>query len=292
MAAAGQTEMMAVWDKLLGFPVAQILLTHADLCNTERYKSIKETIESLLSHGVLPIINENDTVASDELKVGDNDNLSAMAATAVDADALIMCTDVDGLYNKNPQTNSDAVLLSEVKEIDESIFNMAGGAVSTMGTGGMRTKIEAAHKATSHGIDTYIINGFTAQSFNKLLQDENPGTHFLPKTNPMSPTVHWMTHTVKEKGEIVIDDDLTDINHSNGMFNSENILSVKGQFSVGDTILVSNDKSKKVVKAKANYSSCLLNYIVQEKRNNTTQTPRLKKSSIISTEHLAVMENS
>ena len=168
MAAAGQTNMMAVWDELLSMPLAQILLTHGDLCDRERYLSIKETIESLLDNNIMPIINENDTVTSDEIKVGDNDNLSAMAAAAIDADTLIMCTDVSGLYNKNPNQHHDAFLINEVPEITPFVYQMAGGAVSNTGTGGMKTKIEAAEKATAHGISTYIINGFNASSFTSL----------------------------------------------------------------------------------------------------------------------------
>jgi len=129
MAAAGQTEMMATWDKLFDFPSAQVLLTHADLRDRERYVSIRETLDSLLDHGVLPIVNENDTVTTDKLKVGDNDNLSAMVATAADADALIICSDVDGLYDKNPHKHDDAKLLSWVDKIDESIYAMAGGGL-------------------------------------------------------------------------------------------------------------------------------------------------------------------
>ena len=108
MAAAGQTEMMATWDKLFDFPTAQILLTHADLKDRERYTSVRETLFSLLEYGLLPIVNENDTIVTDKLKVGDNDNLSAMIATAADADALIICSDIDGLYTANPQVDKKA----------------------------------------------------------------------------------------------------------------------------------------------------------------------------------------
>ena len=160
MAAAGQTEMMAMWDRFFDFPSAQILLTHGDLRDRERYTSIRETVFTLLEHGVLPIINENDTVTTDDLKVGDNDNLSAMVAAAADADALMIFSDVDGLYDKNPNLHEDAVLLPEIDSIDESIYAMAGCATSAVGTGGMKTKIEAAEKATSHGITTFILNGF------------------------------------------------------------------------------------------------------------------------------------
>ncbi|MEW6981714.1 glutamate 5-kinase [Colwelliaceae bacterium 6471] len=292
MAATGQNDMMAIWAKLLDVPLAQILLTHADLCNRERYVSIKETIEELLAHDVLPIINENDTVTSEELKVGDNDNLAAMAAASIDADMLIMCTDVDGLFDKNPHSNDDATLLKSVSKITPSIYSMAGGAVSSTGTGGMQTKIEAAEKSTAHGIDTLIINGFEVESFKQLLAGENPGTHFLPNPDPMSPAIHWMTHTVRECGEVIIDDDEHDFTGDKEVLTSDNILEIKGQFSAGDTIVVSTEDGTRVAKAKINYSSCLLNYIAQEQDKDCVDGQFLpQNNSIISKEHLAVLEN-
>jgi glutamate 5-kinase len=292
MAAAGQTEMIAVWDKLFDFPSAQVLLTHGDLCDRERYMSIKETISSLLEHGVLPIINENDTVTSEELKVGDNDNLAAMVAAATDADALIMCTDVNGLYNKNPQQHEDAVLIENVKQITEQTYQMAGSAISSTGTGGMRTKIEAAEKAIAHGIDTYIINGFNPQSFTQLMSGKNPGTHFSSSVSPMTPAVHWMTHTSKEAGEVIIDDDNTNLNTDSGVVTSDNIVEIIGDFSAGDTILLRKDDGTRIAKARANYSSCLLNYITQEPTKTKEQKQhRAQNNSIIATENLAVLEN-
>lgn len=293
MAATGQNDMMAIWAKLLDMPLAQILLTHADLCNRERYVSIKETIEELLAHNVIPIINENDTVTSEELKVGDNDNLAAMAAAAIDADMLIMCTDVDGLYDKNPNTYSDAKLIQKVSEITPDIFAMAGGAVSSTGTGGMQTKIEAAEKSIAHGIDTLIINGFKVESFNQILAGNNPGTHFLSSPEPMSPAVHWRTHTVRERGEVIIDDEQYAFTGDEEMLTSDNILEIKGEFSAGDTILVTTEDGTRIAKAKTNFSSCLLNYIAQEQDKEWINKQVLpQNNSIISKEHLAVLGDS
>ncbi|PMG42270.1 glutamate 5-kinase [Shewanella sp. 10N.286.52.B9] len=290
MAAAGQTNMMAVWDKLFDFPTAQILLTHADLCNKERYASIKETIESLLGHGVLPIVNENDTVTSEELKVGDNDNLAAMVAASTGADGLILCTDVDGLFDKNPQQHADAKLIKTIDVIDESIYQMAGGATSSMGTGGMQTKIEAAEKAVAHGIDTYVVNGFNHQTFSALLQDENPGSHFVSCKTPMSPEQHWMTHTVRERGEVVIEDQHAAISQHDDVITSASILSVKGEFAVGDTILIRTDDGSQVAKATSNYSSCLLNYLTQQANTSENVASQPQNNSIISPINLAVLQ--
>ena len=293
MAAAGQTEMMATWDKLFDFPSAQVLLTHADLRDRERYVSIRETLDSLLDHGVLPIVNENDTVTTDKLKVGDNDNLSAMVAAAADADALVICSDVDGLYDKNPHKHDDAKLLSWVDKIDENIYAMAGGAAEDgVGTGGMRTKVEAAEKAVSHGIDTFIINGFTELSFNLMLEGQNPGTHFQAHEKPMKENVHWMTHTSNAQGEVVIKEAFSDdLDEGVESLTSSEILDVKGEFSVGDTILVRREDGVKLAKAKSNYSSCLLNFIANEGNQKFASEFEEKTGPIISEQHIAVLEN-
>lgn len=293
MAATGQTDMMEVWDKLFDFPSAQLLLTNDDLCNKDRFDSFRDTIEALLEHNVLPIVNENDTVTSDDLRVGDNDNLAAMVATSIDADTLIMFTDVDGLYNKNPQTNKDAQKLSIVEKIDLTIYSMAGGATSAQGTGGMRTKIEAAEKATSHGINTYIVDGFDNTSFSRLLAGDNPGTHFVADIKPMSAGLHWMTHTVRERGEIVVSEPKSDSDEYQESVTSNRLISVKGQFSIGDTILLRDYKGNKIAKAKANYSSCLLNYLADsEIRDKLDEKSVLLHNPIISDEHMAVLESS
>lgn len=290
MAAAGQTEMIATWDKLFDFPTAQILLTHGDLRDRERYVSIKETIFTLLEHGVLPIINENDTVTTDNLKVGDNDNLSAMVAAAADADCLIICSDVDGLYDKNPNEHDDAVLLPEVTTIDSKIFAMGGDATSAVGTGGMKTKIEAAVKATSHGIDTFIVNGFKASSFNSLLEGKNPGTHFIPYAKPMQEHEHWMTHTSKEQGELVVENDFdTSLALESAQFTSDEIVAVNGEFSVGDTILVRKGDGTRLAKAKSNYSSCLLNFIAEQSDRKFAGEFQSKTGPIISEKNIAVL---
>jgi len=293
MAAAGQTEMMATWDKLFDFPSAQVLLTHADLRDRERYVSIRETLDSLLDHGVLPIVNENDTVTTDKLKVGDNDNLSAMVAAAADADALVICSDVEGLYDKNPHKHDDAKLLSWVDKIDENIYAMAGGAAEDgVGTGGMRTKVEAAEKAVSHGIDTFIINGFTELSFNLMLEGQNPGTHFQAHEKPMKENVHWMTHTSNAQGEVVIKEAFSDdLDEGVESLTSSEILDVKGEFSVGDTILVRREDGVKLAKAKSNYSSCLLNFIANEGNQKFASEFEEKTGPIISEQHIAVLEN-
>lgn len=292
MAAAGQTEMMARWDKLFDFPTAQVLLTHGDLRDRERYVSIKETINCLLENGVLPILNENDTVTTDNLKVGDNDNLSAMVAAAADADTLIICSDVDGLFDKNPNTHTDAKLISKVQKITEYEYSIAGDATSLVGTGGMKTKIEAAEKAVSSGVHTYIVNGFVDRSFILLLQGENPGTYFQPHATPMQEHVHWMTHTSTSQGEVVVENNFsTDLDAEGSELNSEEIVEVNGEFAAGDTILVRTDDGTHIAKAKSNYSSCLLNFIA-EQPDAAESNPFLKTDRpVISDQGLALLDS-
>lgn len=290
MAAAGQTEMMAAWDRLFDFPTAQILLTHGDLRDRERYESIKETIHSLLDNGILPIINENDTVTTDNLKVGDNDNLSAMVATAADADTLVICSDIEGLYDKNPNLHDDAKLIPVVNEICEYIHSIAGGATSSVGTGGMKTKIEAAEKAVSHGIDTFIVNGFSDQTFIQLLEGKNPGTHFRSHKQPMQEHLHWLTHTSSAQGEIIVE------NHSRTSLNTqieelthEEVIEVNGEFSAGETILVKTGDGNHIANVTSNYSSCLLNYFADQDKATLQSETQDMVGPIVSDNNFALL---
>ncbi|PKG97317.1 glutamate 5-kinase [Paraglaciecola sp. MB-3u-78] len=291
MAAAGQAEMMGTWEKLFDFPTAQMLLTRCDLRDRERYVSVRETIFTLLEHDVLPIINENDTIVTDKLKVGDNDNLSAIIAAAADADALIICSDINGLYNKNPNKHDDAVLIPNVPEITADIFAMADGATSAVGTGGMITKVEAAQKATLHGIDTYIVNGFTEQTFEMLLNGENPGTHFSSDPSPMKEHLHWMTHTSTAQGEVIVEDDFTvKLDAHSEELTSDDLLEIKGEFAVGDTILIRKHDGTKLAKAKSNYGSCLLSFITNQEDKNFASDFQEQTGPIISDKHVALLE--
>ncbi|GIU40035.1 glutamate 5-kinase [Shewanella colwelliana] len=291
MAAAGQADMMATWDKLFDFPTAQLLVTHGDLRDRDRYISIKETLFSLLAHDLLPIINENDAVTTDKLKVGDNDNLSAMVAAAADADALIICSDVKGLYTKNPNIHDDAKLIKQVSHITPDIYAMAGGATSDVGTGGMQTKIEAAEKAISHGIETVIVDGFDPDSFNQLLKGQNPGTLFTPFEQPMQEHLHWMLHTSQVQGELIVEDDFdADLEQHNTQLTSEDVVAVTGKFSVGDTVLVRKGDGTKLAKAKSNYSSCLINFITEQEDGDFANDVQHKTGPLISEKNIAILE--
>ena len=182
-AAVGQCELMHIYDDMFAkynVTVAQILLTRATLTN-ERLPQVQNTIGRLLEMGVIPIVNENDTVAIDELEleIGENDSLSATVAAAVGADLLVILSDINGLYSADPRTNADAQVIREVHKIDEHIEQMAGGAGSALGSGGMATKINAAKIATEAGVDMVIMNGRDPEQLYALFDGEPVGTHFM-----------------------------------------------------------------------------------------------------------------
>lgn len=180
-AAIGQCELMYTYDKLFGefnHSVAQILLTRDVIEQEERKQNVINTFERLLEFGVIPIVNENDTVSTEELVFGDNDTLSAIVATLINADVLVLLSDIDGLYTANPKEDSSAELISEVENIDD-IRHLAGGSSSGFGTGGMVTKIHAADISCAAGIDMYIVNGANPSLLYDLFDGNDVGTHFI-----------------------------------------------------------------------------------------------------------------
>ncbi len=184
MAAIGQCELMYIYDKefsLYNHTVAQILLTAPDLDSPDRHKKFENTIEKLLEYGALPIINENDTVATEEIEFGDNDTLAARVAASVGAELLVLMSDIDGLYTEDPHKNPDATLIPAVYEIDEKIESISGGAGSALGTGGMTTKIKAAKIAMAAGCDMIITNGASPEVLYKVIDGEDFGTRFYAK---------------------------------------------------------------------------------------------------------------
>ena len=290
MAAAGQSDMMGTWEQLLDYSLAQLLITHADLKERERYLSVNSTLDRLLQQGIIPVVNENDSITTDRLKIGDNDNLSAMVASAVSADYLIICSDVDGLYTANPKTDPDATLIQHVTEITPHIHAISGGAGSKVGTGGMRTKIQAAEKATAHGIGTFIVNGFKMDVFNHLLQSLPTGTYFEPQSSDLNEAENWMTHTSKVMGQLVIHDDvvLNDVDDSQSL-NARDISAVKGDFSMGDTVLICRSDGTRLLKATANYSSCLLSFVVEQSAAIIHQEFDNLSDPIVNDAHVALL---
>lgn len=238
-AAIGQPLLMATWSRLYDFPCAQLLLTYDDFFNRKRYVNAKNTLVELLKLGTLPIVNENDTVAVDELKVGDNDNLAAHVAVMAEADLLIICTDIDGLYNANPRIDQDAQLITEVKKIDQSIYRLAKGKNSPLATGGMFTKIQAAEKAVARGIDTIIVNGTDQENFQLLLKQKLFGTLFHKIEKPITGKKYWMLHVLPTAGTVFVDSGAKNaICLKGASLLPSGIIKVEGDFSHGDAVLI------------------------------------------------------
>ena len=180
-ASVGQSELMFIYDKLFGEynqNISQLLLTSEDIDDAKRRENLLGTFESLFDYGVIPIVNENDSTTTDEIEFGDNDTLSALTAKLVGADMLVILSDINGLYNKDPNRFPDAKIIHTVEQVNESIYEMAGGAGSRMGTGGMKTKLDAAVIATGAHMDMVIMNGSDPADLYKVLDGENVGTVF------------------------------------------------------------------------------------------------------------------
>jgi glutamate 5-kinase len=186
-AAVGQCELMYIYDKLFGeynHTVAQILLTGEDMRSESRHRNFANTLERLLEMGTLPVINENDTVATEEIRVGDNDTLGALVAVSVRADLLVVMTDIDGLYTADPRKNPNAELVREVRELTPELRQAAGGGGTALSTGGMATKLKAAEICMRSGTDMLIINGESPDILYRVLEGENMGTRFIGRKQP------------------------------------------------------------------------------------------------------------
>ena len=239
LAAIGQSLLMANWNRFFDFPCSQILLTYDDIHDRRRFVNAKNTIQKLIDLGTLPVVNENDTVAVEELKVGDNDNLAAYVAMLAEADILIICTDIDGLFDSDPKRNKNAKLIPVVEKIDNTIYSLAEGSKNPIATGGMKTKIEAAHKAVVRGIDTIILNSTKREVFDHLLDGKLIGTIFKKNSNPMTAKKHWMLHALTTTGKIVIDLGAAKaVQYKGASLLSSGVLACEGDFKKGEPVEV------------------------------------------------------
>lgn len=239
LAALGQPLLMVHWQRLFDVSCAQVLLTYDDLQRRSRFVNAKNTIRELLARGTLPIVNENDTVATEELQVGDNDNLAAYVAVLAEADLLVICSDVDGLYTADPYEDPDAERLTEVETITDGIYDLVGPSHRAVSTGGMQTKVEAAEKATDRGIDTVLLNGTKGDHLDALGRGMMPGTLFHRTDQPLSARKHWMLHALPTAGRLVVDEGAVQaLRHEGASLLSSGIVAVEGPFARGDAIAV------------------------------------------------------
>lgn len=260
VAAVGQAGLIREYERAFGvydIKVAQILLTGDDLRSSrQRYLNARNTLNTLLSWKIIPIINENDTVVVEEIKFGDNDNLSAMITLLMNADLLLNLTDIDGLYTGDPRRKTDVELIEEVASIDRHIEKIAGNTPGALGTGGMSSKIKAAVKVTNAGIPMIIANGLTPDILLQLLAGENLGTLFVPAKEKLSSKKCWIGYNVKPKGVLRIDAGAANALLERGTsLLPGGIREVQGSFGVGDAVEIVDVDGSRIAVGLVNYSA-------------------------------------
>jgi glutamate 5-kinase len=258
-AAVGQMGLAQMYEtklRLNGLGSAQVLLTHADLADRERYLNARSTLLTLLKLGVVPVINENDTVVNDEIKFGDNDTLGALVANLVEADALVILTDQKGLYSADPRKDPKATFVSEAKAGDPALEVMAGGAGSSIGRGGMLTKILAAKRAAGSGASTAIAWGREPDALTRLLAGESIGTLLVAQTQKQQARKQWMSDHLQLRGAVVVDAGAAvKLRDEGKSLLPIGMVQVDGDFARGDVIAVRDPAGGEIARGLANYSS-------------------------------------
>ncbi len=258
LSAVGQSRLMALYNDLFdifSITVAQILLTRDDLSHRVRYLNARDTLLYLLDKRIVPIINENDTTATEEIRVGDNDNLSALVASALEADLLILLTDQEGLFTADPRKDAAAQLIHHVDKIDAAIYALAGGAGTGVGTGGMTTKLQAAQIATRSGVTTIIASGKKPDVLVRLLAGEAIGTRFAPTSTHLESRKRWFL-TDRPQGAVHIDSGAAAKLLAGGAsLLPVGIRSISGQFERGATLSVFAPDGREIAHGMSNYSS-------------------------------------
>lgn len=259
-AAVGQGILMNTYEKMFaeyGQIVAQVLLTRTEMLDRHRYANSRNTFMELLKQKVIPIVNENDVVALDDLKIGDNDNMSALVAGLVDADLDILLSDVDGLYTANPTTHPEARLLTEVREITPEIEASAGEAGTGFATGGMLTKLQAAKAATSSGISLVIASGSEPEAITRILQGEPLGTLFISRENRLQFRKRWLAFGARIEGTLQVDEGCVKAIRRPGGSSilPAGIMAVSGVFEAGHTVRVTDSSGVELARGLCHYSS-------------------------------------
>lgn len=260
LSAIGQPRLMNFYTQIFGMykkNVAQVLLTRVDLSDRKRYLNAHNTLEALLLNGIIPIINENDTVATEEIRVGDNDNLSALVSNLVGADLLILLTDQPGLFTSDPRLNEDAQLIHEITgpEIPNEIWAAAGSAGTALGTGGMVTKIQAADLARRSGTRVVIASGEEPDVLIKISSGKRVGTHFLPVISKLESRKRYILSGIKSSSGLHIDPGAVQALHQGGSLLPVGITEVNGHFERGDTVVIRDSTGAKIAVGLVNYSS-------------------------------------
>jgi glutamate 5-kinase len=258
-AAVGQMGLVQVYESKLrenGIGSAQVLLTHADLADRERYLNARSTLLTLIQLGVVPVINENDTVVNDEIKFGDNDTLGALVANLVEADLLVILTDQKGLFTADPRKDANATLVQEAKAGDPALEAMAGGAGSSIGKGGMLTKILAAKRAAGSGASTIIAWGREPDALVRMARGETIGTLLVAQTAKNQARKQWMADHLQMRGSVVVDAGaVVKVRDEGKSLLPIGMTAVQGEFSRGDVIAVRDAEGLEIARGLSNYSS-------------------------------------
>lgn len=257
LAALGQARLMGFWQQFFARPVAQVLLTHDDLRNRRRYLNARATLGELLRRDALPVVNENDTVSVDELKLGDNDNLAAIVAALIDADLLLIASDVDGLYDRDPRGNPDARPVETVAAITPALLDSAGGPGSAAGTGGMRTKLEAAQRAARSGIATALFNGRRPEVPAALADGRLHGTLVQAGGSRVALRKHWLHNAPAQPGAIVVDAGAARaVVEKGASLLPGGVVSAAGEFRRGDIVeLHAHGDGRRIARGLSQYSA-------------------------------------
>jgi glutamate 5-kinase len=258
-ASVGQTSLMRAYERAFerfSIVVGQMLLTHEDLKNRHRFINARNTILSLIGLGIIPIINENDTVATAEISLSDNDNLAAQILNLCSADLLVILTDIEGLYDRDPRLFPDAKIVPLVGNINRTVKDLALGTSGSVGKGGMRSKVEAAEMAAFMGVPTIIIGGRVADSVTRALTGETIGTLFLPKEEGLTSRKHWIAYTLKAKGSITVDTGaVVALSKGGKSLLPKGVMGVAGDFHIGDSISVMGPDGAEFARGLVNYSA-------------------------------------
>ena len=268
LSAVGQGQLMRVYADLFdifGVATAQVLLTWEDLSHRERYLNARDTLGTLIEHMIIPIVNENDTIATQEIRVGDNDNLSAMVASLVDADLLIILTDQPGIYTADPRVDPQAALISDIAQISDDLFALAGGAGSSSGTGGMVTKLQAAQVASRSGIKTIIASGSERDIIRRLAAGEKIGTHIEAANDRSESRKRWLL-TDRPQGSLQVDAGAARVLLQGGAsLLPVGILAVEGEFERGAAVCARAPDGRDIAQGLTNYGSADLRRICGRK---------------------------
>ena len=267
-AAVGQARLIWTYEQAFAqynINVAQVLLTKDDLSNRKRFLHARQALKRLLELNVIPIINENDTIIVDELKYiesfGDNDNLGALVAGIVDGDLLLILSDIDGLYTSDPSKDKNASIIHKVEYINDDIMDSAGGSISSVGTGGMKSKLQAAKKALEAGCEVAIIRGMEPENIERFFKEDNVGTYFYQSITSIKKRKFWIGYAAIPKGAIIIDNGACSALLNNKSLLAKGVIGVNGKFQAGDVVSIINN-NKEIAKGKIRYSVGDINKIM------------------------------